>query len=370
MGQDIKWTPWGLLSGFLWVAGGTGGIFAIRAAGMAIAVGTWSSVMILVNFCVGIIAFREPVASFWSTCGAFLCLACGLVGMSIFSAPTKPTSALQSNRDSSLLTNHTSEEIDEDEDVFFNNSDNQQPLEHELSSMTAVAVTDVPLRRQRSAANEEMENVVDNYDLLRDPSSAEGLVENFEVTDTASGLGTRITRRNSRTKKEEQQRKHTWEHRFGLSQRELGILGAVMNGILTGFSLVPIHYAKKQGFGGAAYMLSFSSGALCANITIWAIWFFVKLFLAWREQMTLAAPATASATEVATVEDSNGVNSFLHLARQTYESMPLCHFKQLYIPGFSAGLLLSIAMFGSILSVTYLGQGVGNSIIQSKILIR
>jgi hypothetical protein len=34
------------------------------------------------------------------------------------------------------------------------------------------------------------------------------------------------------------------------------------------------------------------------------------------------------------------------------------------------GLLLTVAMFGTLLSVTYLGQGVGNSLIQAKILVR
>lgn len=37
---------------------------------------------------------------------------------------------------------------------------------------------------------------------------------------------------------------------------------------------------------------------------------------------------------------------------------------------FRVGFFLSTAMFGSILSVTYLGQGIGNSIIQAKIIVR
>lgn len=63
------------------------------------------------------------------------------------------------------------------------------------------------------------------------------------------------------------------------------------------------------------------------------------------------------------------MSEFQQLVQQTYESMPSVHFKELYIPAFSAGILLSIAMFGSILAVTFLGQGVGNSVVQSKILI-
>lgn len=34
LGVDIGFTNWGLLSGFLWVVGGTGGIYGIRNAGM------------------------------------------------------------------------------------------------------------------------------------------------------------------------------------------------------------------------------------------------------------------------------------------------------------------------------------------------
>lgn len=51
------------------------------------------------------------------------------------------------------------------------------------------------------------------------------------------------------------------------------------------------------------------------------------------------------------------------------DQMPRVYFKELWFPGLLAGLLLSLAMFTSILAVTYLGQGVGNSLVQSKILV-
>jgi Transmembrane family, TMEM144 of transporters len=57
------------------------------------------------------------------------------------------------------------------------------------------------------------------------------------------------------------------------------------------------------------------------------------------------------------------------LLLQTIQAMPAWHFYQIWFPGLTAGILLTVAMFGSILSVTYLGQGVGNSIVQAKILI-
>lgn len=51
MGVVPDFTAWGLLSGFLWVVGGAAGVFAIRNAGMAVAVGTWASVRWLVRVC-------------------------------------------------------------------------------------------------------------------------------------------------------------------------------------------------------------------------------------------------------------------------------------------------------------------------------
>lgn len=50
LGVDAtRLTPWGLLSGMLWVLGGTGGVVAVRWAGMATAIATWASVMVLVR---------------------------------------------------------------------------------------------------------------------------------------------------------------------------------------------------------------------------------------------------------------------------------------------------------------------------------
>ena len=39
LGEEICFTRWGLLSGFMWIVGGVGGIYGIRMAGLAIAVG-------------------------------------------------------------------------------------------------------------------------------------------------------------------------------------------------------------------------------------------------------------------------------------------------------------------------------------------
>ena len=39
LGEEISLTPWGLLTGLMWIIGGVGGIYGIRMAGLAVAVG-------------------------------------------------------------------------------------------------------------------------------------------------------------------------------------------------------------------------------------------------------------------------------------------------------------------------------------------
>lgn len=323
MGEKIRFTPWGILSGLLWVLGGTGGIYGIRNAGMSVAVGTWSSCMVVINFLVGIIVFREPVASVSSTFAAFFLLGLGLVGMSIYSAPSASASASSTDSNNPLMgTEQTPEENMEPIVTVEQQNPTEQSIPTDDDPATARA------RHLRSRSSENLEVATDDYDPLRDPT---GSTEPYDPSES-HGLW-----RGDRSKPEHI--RSGMNNHFGLTRRQLGILGAVINGVLTGSSLIPIHYAKRQGFGGATYMLSFATGALLSNLLIWALWFFGKLI-----QSGSSMP-------------------------QTYESMPPCYFKQLWAPGFSAGVLLAIAMFGSIMSVTYLGQGVGNSIMQSKIFI-
>ena len=58
MGEPVRFTAWGIVSGLFWVPGGVAGIYAIRNAGIAMAVGTWSSIIVLTSFFWGIIIFE------------------------------------------------------------------------------------------------------------------------------------------------------------------------------------------------------------------------------------------------------------------------------------------------------------------------
>ncbi len=86
LGADFEFTPWGIVSGVLWVTGGVGGIYGIRNAGLAISVGTWSSVTVLISFAWGIFFFGEKVQSIVGTSIGVVFLLVGFVGMAYFSS--------------------------------------------------------------------------------------------------------------------------------------------------------------------------------------------------------------------------------------------------------------------------------------------
>lgn len=233
-------------------------------AGLAIAVGTWASIMIMVNFVFGILVFREPVHDVWGTLASFMLLIIGLVGMSKYSAPPPKAQAT------------------------------------EAAEAGAVTTT----------------TEVDSKSPLEDPLTVE--------TDTEMG---------------KEHDAHFVLFGLPLTKRQCGILGAAMNGVFTGGSLIPLHYAKEEGYGGANYILSMAAGAFFSNCLLWVLFFAFNMIT---NQRSLEA---------------------------TFQSMPRLYFSQLWRPGFLAGVLLSFAMFGSIIAVTFLGQGVGNSLVQTKILV-
>jgi Transmembrane family, TMEM144 of transporters len=127
--------------------------------------------------------------------------------------------------------------------------------------------------------------------------------------------------------------------RIALTKRQLGIIGAVINGLSGGLNLIPLHYAQQEGFGGAAFLVSYACGSMIVNTCMWIMYW---LYLLPQRRYSF---------------------------RESFDSLPDFHLDKLWGPGFLAGSLYSVANFGSILSVTYLGQGVGFSLCQVQILV-
>jgi glucose uptake protein GlcU len=328
-----KWTPYGILSGIMFVVGGVGGIVAIQNAGVSVAVGTWASIMVAINFIWGIVVFKEPVHSFWETVCAFGLLTTGLIGMSHYSSTTRTTTTATATSSESIR-----------------NDLGEPSMEMIPSSPTS----------NTSLASVLSTGSVDSADSSDHPSSAPGTrlksrrrqqqVEddtNDDQEDEQAPL-VRLDTEPGDSPREEIKRTDNAVLRlgvkYGLNKRQVGIICAVWNGIFNGSSLLPLHYAKAQGFGGLNYMVSFGSGSLIANLFIWLVF--------WGTEYMAQNPEVSPRSW-----------------KVAWGSLPPFHWTHTWKQGVIAGSILSAGMYGSIISTTVLGQGVGNSLIQCKIFI-
>jgi Transmembrane family, TMEM144 of transporters len=280
-GAPWRYSPWGLLSGLLWVLGGTGGVVAVRWCGMAMAVGTWASVMICVNFVWGLLIFEEPVASLPETVAAFGLLTLGLIGMSKFGVPTPimaTTSSANSTSTSSSSDIRYAPAVLAKEETF-------KTVATEESSLLAV----------------ETKKTHDN-----------GASHSFVATTATHvyiGGGPY----------------HVCGCKVVLPKRTAGILAAVFNGLMSGSCLIPMHYAAKHhGLGGAHYMISYASGAAAANVVLWLLYYLVLVVL----EMLLSFDNASTA-----ITSSSPKNVW----QRAMADMPSFYVSQLWRPGFAAG---------------------------------
>lgn len=124
---------------------------------------------------------------------------------------------------------------------------------------------------------------------------------------------------------------------FKLSRRTVGMLCACVDGIWGGSILVPMHFAKTN-VKGLEYVVSFSVGATTVLIALWVV----------RIAYNTACQRSC---------------------RRAIEQLPPLHLRVFWKQGILAGLLWSIGNVSSMLSVEYLGEGVGYSIVQAQMLV-
>ncbi|KAL7436882.1 hypothetical protein ACHAXH_003113 [Discostella pseudostelligera] len=98
-------TPWAFVSAFLWVPGGTAGVYAIRHAGLAISVGIWSCVIVILSYVWGVWIFGEEQKSVWGAVRSVAVLCVGLCGSAYFSSREVDQDEKEEN---SAATEHTS----------------------------------------------------------------------------------------------------------------------------------------------------------------------------------------------------------------------------------------------------------------------
>jgi glucose uptake protein GlcU len=343
LGVDLRWSNWGIVSGLFWVPGAACGIFGIRNAGLAIAVGTWSSLQVLVSFIFGILIFKEGVKSIYRTFFAFALLTVGLIGMSRYAGASSSNTkvAHHSTEDSGLtfpykLTPSNSSDLSDSSEAGNTARKSKRQPKRTLADpptpkAPAVATTITqtnagsmkPLEMEFSIIDDEA--IAMGTALLADELDEHGHPRNrpkdkFHIFIPTFGLGNPVS--------------------ITLTRHQLGILGAVVNGSWGGCNMIPLHYAMRDhGLSGADYVISFGTGALLVNSIMW-----IMLFLYHLHQRK---------------------GDFA----EAVEALPKFQIRELGMPGLMAGVLYSIGNFASILAVAYLGQGTGFSFCQMQLFV-
>ena len=358
--EEPQLTAYGMFAGCLEVCGGMAGIMAIRNAGIALSIGTWASVMIVVNFFWGIVIFQEPVQSLTGTTGAFCMLGMGLIGMT-------RNSSLSS---SSSPTNDNNGRIKDAESVFVFDVREKDVLTEPLL-LEKLPQKSIPLRRSGSSPKKnkkrKLQRMSESFDsesglslstrqlVARkrgDESRDDGETSFSHPAPLSLPIVIDLPTTPSMEKKEKRASGldsskvaiNICSRSLFFTKRQIGIGCAVLNGVFGASALVPLHYAKQQGFTDFSYFFSFTSGCMVANTALWLFYFVIQC-------LCCSDPSRRGSIS------------------KTWQGMPRWHVKELWFKLLVAGLLYTGGMFGSILATSSLGQAVGNSLIQSKILI-
>eukprot|EP00555_Chaetoceros_dichaeta_P004482 CAMPEP_0198266692 /NCGR_PEP_ID=MMETSP1447-20131203/29599_1 /TAXON_ID=420782 /ORGANISM="Chaetoceros dichaeta, Strain CCMP1751" /LENGTH=323 /DNA_ID=CAMNT_0043956903 /DNA_START=345 /DNA_END=1316 /DNA_ORIENTATION=- len=274
----------------------------------------------MTSFCWGIFVFEEEVKSVGGACFATLVLIIGLVGMAFFSEPPPKKAKIAMELSRPLILKKDSSTMEALEEEFLPSPDRtvtKRRMHTDLPSnhkMVDIEAEDMKLLRSADT-DDNSDTEPQNDAIAKDCTSA---VEHELEKDGDGALCC-----------------------FGifLNRRHLGIIGAIINGAWGGNSIIPMHYAKAQGFDGAGYLISYSCGSMIVTIALWVLRFLYNLYR--------------------TEGD----------AKLAYDSLPSSHIRKMWLPGFLAGAIYSLGNFCSLITVSILGQGVGYSFIQTSMLI-
>jgi glucose uptake protein GlcU len=225
-GEPFSYTPWGIVSACFWVPGGVAAIAAIKMTGLAVAMGTLSSFIVLVSFVWGIFVFEERIHSRGIACIAILLMMMGLCGMSYYSS-LETENCHDHNNTAADYQPLTDEEEAPPEETNPNNLQTPEPETN--TSNTHTGTTTEPLIESSTATNTNTE----------EPSSP---------PDTVLILGRHLPR------------------------RKVGIACAVFCGSWGGSIMAPEKLAGQHN-SGIGYLISFSIGAAIVTIFLWMVRF-------------------------------------------------------------------------------------------------
>lgn len=346
IGGNVVFTPWGIVSGLFWVPAGVARVCAIRTAGLVISQGTVSSMFVFVSFTWGVFIFEERVKSMYSACFAIILMIIGICGMSYFSSPSdseqlpmrKEISSLyisndSSGSDSSLTTQEDSYDVDECASEDSTTNENNSFDDNTTSLGAKIMVFDEKYNPEQSesvqtSASEDLSNdtvcLIDYGDKSNGKMNTKSMISTQPLSGTMASMEVLVYDLNRK-------------YGVNINVRQLGIAMAAFGGAWGGSVMVPLHYAGEKA-KGTDYFFSFAAGSSIVNLSMWLLLYCHNY---WRTQSINAA----------------------------YRALPPLHLKVMVVPGAISGVLLSLGYIASILSVTYLGEGIGFSITQSAILV-
>ena len=331
--------------------------FTLGSCGLAVAVGTWSSMIVLTSFLWGIFIFEEHVNSKLGASCACGTLILGLIGMSIYSRPQqqtkikdieKATDERGHGRDRKKKMKANEKVVEEDDldgvrkRINPERSQSSQDLKQVANSNQTSSSVDVKVpfsKRGGSKAKspiptkskiEEVRVASEKApsSLPLKPLEMESLLDydedKLKVPSTPNNKSKRIT---------------FFDGKLTLTKRQTGIIASLFNGLWGGTNMIPLHFAAHDGFGGPSYVISFAIGSLIVTIALWILRFAYQLYQC---------------------DGSAG---------KAYRSLPSFHIRQMWFQGGLSGILYSGGNFMCIISVTYLGQGVGYSFTQASMLV-
>lgn len=331
VGWEFSW--WGLASGFSWVPAGVAAVMAVQNVGIAMGQALWQVTGILMGFIWGLwILNTDSFQNLGFTILALFALTAGVVGMTLSFNLKRP------------------EELD---DVDMNDA-------LEISTGGTPKLAGSANKRSGNQAPVAEPDAEPHTRSMEEPlhtRSVEGVPrtrsrvstgpEQLAATFASFGsAGSALVARRRKSRKSLSEVKFGMDAVQGAEENEggvsfpsgeaprqasvaLGIGAALFNGVWGSANLVPSFYAPYHGIH---FQLSFAYGAGMANLT---------LFL------------------------------FYYILCKTYWkcNFPAFHFRVMALPGFVSGSLWSAGNFCSLYVVTALGQGFGNSMIQSSVIV-
>ena len=332
---------------FFWNVLTLGRLSTLRCLNIFLKFSTGSSFIVLVSFIWGVFIFHEHVHSRFSACFAILSMMLGLFGMSYYSSPETAADSSHSldvlGAEPQIIQSATTYGgmyqglagcSDEEEDALPTTADNNYGLDEgfmkqpHLTERTTTS-TAVLSTSGSSCASDEPDQLLDtvSHDQQEESiASTSGRDDNVPISPS-SVVESPLS--NARVMV------NVCGH--PIRKRKLGMLSAAFCGLYGGSILAPMKFCRSDT-KGTHYLMSFSIGASIVTVSLWLCRY------------------------------------LFHVSRQrsfskAYQALPSFHFRVMWLAGGISGLLWSIGNFFSLLSVFYLGEGVGYPLVQTSILI-